>query len=249
MDEFLALALSFPTVVFSTLLLVVLAYWCFVILGALDIDAFDFDADLDPDVDLDLDLDADVDVDADLDVDADMDADVDGDIDGHAHGLGLGNIVNALGLGGVPITIVFSALVLFGWVLSMLVTGPLWGSISGGVLGVGMGSLLGLAAFVGAIPLASAATRPLKGLFVVHQAPRRKTFVGRTCTVTTQRVDDHFGQAEIADGGAGLLVQVRCNRENELTKDSEAIVFEYDRKREVYLVAPIGDARLAVDED
>ena len=43
MDEFLALALSFPTVVFSTLLLVVLAYWCFVILGALDIDAFDLE--------------------------------------------------------------------------------------------------------------------------------------------------------------------------------------------------------------
>ena len=40
--SFLAIAMAFPTVIYSLLLGLALVYWIFVIVGALDIDMFDF---------------------------------------------------------------------------------------------------------------------------------------------------------------------------------------------------------------
>ncbi|MFC0527944.1 hypothetical protein [Phytohabitans kaempferiae] len=45
MGEFLDAALGFPAVIFTFLLVVVIGYWLLVLLGALDIEALDFDAD------------------------------------------------------------------------------------------------------------------------------------------------------------------------------------------------------------
>ena len=46
MPELLAAALAFPTVIYTILLVVVVVYWLFVVLGALDIDMLDIgDAD------------------------------------------------------------------------------------------------------------------------------------------------------------------------------------------------------------
>ncbi|REJ93117.1 MAG: hypothetical protein DWQ34_11655 [Planctomycetota bacterium] len=51
MVESLQTWFSWPTLPFSLLLSAVLAYWLVVILGALDVDMFDFDIDLDPGLD------------------------------------------------------------------------------------------------------------------------------------------------------------------------------------------------------
>ena len=49
-----------------------------------------------------------------------------------------------------------------------------------------------------------------------------------------------FGQAEMADGGAGLLLHVRCaDDDNGLGRGDEALVLEYDEQRDVYLVEPM----------
>ena len=237
MSEFLDLALSLPNLVFTALLLCVMAYWLFVILGALDIEMLD----------MDMDSDLDLDVDVDMDVDADIDGDVDGDLDGES--FSLGNLLRGVGLGGVPVTIVISAVVLFSWTLSMLITGPFWVSMVGGVMSSLAATGIGIAAFVLAIPMASGATRPFRGVFITHQAPRRRSLIGSICRITTSRVDDEFGQAEIEDGGAGFLVQVRCQRNNQLTRGSEAVVFEFDEENEVFLVAPTDGALIPDDSN
>ena len=48
-------------------------------------------------------------------------------------------------------------------------------------------------------------------------------------------------QSEIADGGAGLLIQVRSSNAAELRKRSRALIFDYDRDREVFHVKPLED--------
>ncbi len=53
------------------------------------------------------------------------------------------------------------------------------------------------------------------------------------------RVDGEFGQAEIEDGGAGLLVQVRSEEPNSLTRGSHALVFEYDNAEGVYHITEV----------
>ncbi|MGZ0170998.1 MAG: hypothetical protein ACKVHE_15695 [Planctomycetales bacterium] len=51
MDQFIEGCFSWPSYPQTFLLLLVCAYWCFVMLGALDMDVLDFDIDLDADMD------------------------------------------------------------------------------------------------------------------------------------------------------------------------------------------------------
>ena len=249
MAELVASALAFPTVIFTGLLIVVLVYWAFVFIGALDIDLLDGGAEgldgaadgaLDGAADgLDVDVDVDVDVDMDMDMDMDMDADADADADAHGGG---GGLLGTMGLAGVPVTVSFSFLILYCWALCMALGWLVAGLGLGGALFTLASLAAMLVAIVVAVPAAAVSVRPLKGLFVTHQAPRRAEFVGRVCIVTTQRVTDRFGQAEIVDGGTVLRVQARCTSENTLGKDSKALVIDYDRKNEVYIIVPMDEA-------
>lgn len=211
MSELLSAMLAFPTVIFTVLLGVVVTYWIFVILGALDIDLLNFDAD------------------ADVDADAGTDGG-DGDYDG-----GLAGVWNALGLGGVPVTLSSSVLVLAAWVLCLLAVPifgrgmPIWlaGTVSLLCLGV-------------AVPVTALVVRPLRRFFVTHRALDHRSLVGRICTIATLRVDERYGQAEIEDGGAGLLIQVRATAPHELRRGDRALIFDY--RDEVFHVAPLGAA-------
>ena len=55
----------------------------------------------------------------------------------------------------------------------------------------------------------------------------------------TGRVDARFGQAECADGGAGLLIEVRCDVQNELQRGSQALIVSFDDEREAYVIEPV----------
>lgn len=210
MSELLSAMLAFPTVIFTVLLGVVVTYWIFVILGALDIDLLDFDVDTDAEVD--------------------MDGGGDGDYDS-----GLAGVWNALGLGGVPVTLSLSLLVLAAWVFSLLVMdflgeGTAWwlaGSLALLCLGV-------------AVPVTALLIRPLRRFFVTHPAVDHRSLVGQICTISTLRVDERYGQAEIEDGGAGLLIQVRASVSHELRRGERALIFDY--KDGVFQVAPLGVA-------
>ena len=62
------------------------------------------------------------------------------------------------------------------------------------------------------------------------------------CRITTLEVTDSYGQAEVADGGAGLLIQVRSSNAAELGQGTEALIFDYDAEMEVFSVKPMGNA-------
>ena len=92
MDDFLRTALSFPTVVFTTALGVVLVYWVVVVLGAIDIDVFG--------VDVDLELEGDVGAEG-----------LDGDLDAEGAS-GLASLLAALRLKHAPLTVTLSVIIL-----------------------------------------------------------------------------------------------------------------------------------------
>ena len=238
MSAFIDTILSFPTVIFTVPLTLVLIYWGAVFSGLLDFGeggGGDLDGALDGALE-GADLDA-------LELGGDVEAE--GLLEGPLHVLKaplgcLGSVLGAFGLVGVPLTMVLSLLVLFGWLLSFGGT-SLLAKVGIGVLATGgltllAGvSVLAAAVFLG-LALTSVAVRPLKPLFQVHRAPARHDWVGSVCTVRTGTVDAEFGQAEIDDGGAGLLLDVRCPEPNELRRGSPALIYDYDAEREVYLV-------------
>lgn len=252
MTEFLNAILAFPTVLFTIPLGVVVVYWLFVLLGALDINLLG-DADLDGHGHADLHLDGHGHADGALDGHLDGHGHADGHghgghgHDGHDHGDadghegGVAGLIQSLGLGGVPVTLMLSLLILTAWVFCIGGTellgrdAPDWQD--------NLAALLSLAA---AVPVTGFLIRPLRRLFATVPAPRHRDLLGKICTITTLRVDERYGQAEVEDGGAGLIVQVRSTDPGCLSRGDRAVIFDY--RDEVFHVAPM-DERLRRDLD
>lgn len=212
MQEFLTTLVSFPTFMFTCALVTTLLYWMVVIFGALDSDFLDSVLGLDS---------MDGAVDGALDAGADGAAEgVEGAESEHGGGL-LAGLLNAMGVRGVPITIVGTFVIFWAWILSYLSTRFL------GAIGATL--IVGLAIVVtssfGALFMAAISSRPFRKLFVTQQAQRRASLVGKMCTVLSARVDGKFGRAEIEDGGAGFVAEVRCPQENGLIRGAQALVY------------------------
>jgi hypothetical protein len=236
MDEFLAASLSFPTVVFTVLLLVAVGYWLLVILGTIGLDVLDFDhgggeaagADAGGHVDLDHGADG---------------HGADGHDAHHDHGHsgeGLGLLTTllwALKLDTVPMTIVLSLVFFWAWLASHLAMHYVVGYEAHWSIEVG----LFVAAIAVALPLTSLSVRPIVPLFRSHPGQRRAALLGKVVTVDTSVVDAGFGTAKAEDGGAGLIVQIRCDVPNSLKRGDRALVLSFDEAREVYEVTPIDD--------
>lgn len=205
---------GFPTVILSIPLGVVIIYWLTVFIGLLDIDILDFDADVDG-------------------VDAGIDTDVGDGISEIDTGPLLW-LINGLRIGKVPLTITMSLLLLFAWTISAMLT--VWFYSGSSPL---FAFLILAVSLLIAVPMASFAALPFEGLFKTHQAMDQKTIIGTNCTLTTGRVTSTFGQASWEDGGAGLIIQIRCDNDNSLKKGDEALIVSFSEKRQAFIVEPL----------
>ncbi|GGX43137.1 hypothetical protein [Streptomyces chryseus] len=196
MDEFLHATATFPTVLFSAGLVVVVGFWLLVLLGAADHDSFDVDVDTD-----------------------------------------------ALSLGGVPVSVSASLLIVLSWFSS--VTGSILLARTGwsdALLHL-LGAVLLFASVIGSWRLTRALVRPLAKLFPDEPGPSLQDFVGLTCTIRTRRVDADFGQAEVAArDGSTAVVQVRQNDAGPLALGSTGLLYAYDDAGEFFWVAPFDAA-------
>ncbi|MFH8381876.1 hypothetical protein ACH4E7_13150 [Kitasatospora sp. NPDC018058] len=143
-----------------------------------------------------------------------------------------GGVLDALGLGGVPVTVAVSLLVALAWFVSLAGTVLTTGAPArGGVFAVAL-----VASWAGTRVL----VRPLRRLFPEDRPTTRGDFVGRVCVIRTGRVTADFGQAEVtAEDGSTATVQVRVlDAEPGLTVGRTALIFDYDVAGEHFLVAP-----------
>jgi hypothetical protein len=239
MTGLLDACLRVPTALFSVALGIVILYWLFVLVGALDVDLFGGHAV------------------------AGAAKGIGDALAGH-HGLGDatvgakgmaealkpdmghpdagGGFWNALGLATVPITISFSVVVVVGWSLSIL------GMHYGGKLLGPDSILLAIAVFaltiVAGIPLAGLLVRPLKPIFRLRAGKSNRDYVGAICSITTGKVTRDFGQATVEDGGTVLVITVCCDHASTLKRGDRALIIDFDQARHAYLVEPVGDPTL-----
>jgi hypothetical protein len=180
MDGFVGAALSFPTVLFTPLLIIVIGFWIVVIAGG-----------------------------------ADPDAD------------GSGDLLSFAGLGGVPVSVPASLLVVLAW----------FGSLSGAEFLPGWVALV--AALIVAWLLTRAAVVLLRRLGPLGTDASRTDFVGRTCVIRTGRVTSTFGQAEVRAGdGSSAIVQVRQAGNDDLHAGIVAVLYDFDPTGEFFWVVP-----------
>jgi hypothetical protein len=231
MALFFAALFSYPAAVFTVLLILVLVYWLMVIIGIVDIDSADAGLGLDADAGA-AEIEAGVEVET-----GDAGADGGGEANG-VHPGGLGGILAALGLKDIPVTIIFSLIILCAWTIACLVNMRLLPPASPRVfkLLAGTGVLAG--SLLAGIVISSVVLRPLRRFFVSHHAVSKGGFAGSVCTVVTGTVDGSFGRAEIAARGTSINIQVWAETPNEFKKGSTGIIVEYDAERDRYLIVP-----------
>ncbi len=223
MDRLINAATSYPTAIFTVLLLVVLGYWLLALVGLVDFESSGIDAELE------------------LHADADLGTDAGANTDSGPLSSLAGYVV-ALGLDGVPFSIVVSLLVLIGWTLSCL--GGEW--VVPLAPGWPLQLVIGTGVLVASVGVAIVGTaqliRPLRGLFVTHRAARNASVVGQVCRIHSLKVTAMQGYAEVAQRGASLQISVWADEPNALTKGSLALVLEYDEALGRYLVREAPDS-------
>lgn len=207
MDEFLTNISSFPTVIYTTLLVVVVGYWLLALTGTFDLDAFD--------------------------VGVDIDFEVEGDVSDMGLVAGL---LTTLGLTGVPITIVFSLLFLNAWIIcyfaSLLIPSlPDFIALVQFAINIG----IAIASFMVSILATAFMIKPLKGLFQkINQAPISKSLLGSTCRIRSSRADHDFGEAECLHEGASLIVKVRATGDQTFSTGDSVVLIQHNKQNDFF---------------
>jgi len=265
MSEFLTAILSFPTVIFTVMLIIIVLYWLMVIVGAIGVDVLHVGEAAGGKVEgmlsgaiegasgkIEGAVAGKIEGMIGGKIEGAIDGVVEGKVEGSLNGVasGSGGFLAMLGFGKVPATVVISSLVLWSWALCVLVVK------SGAELGLPDWSLkLGaplIAVFLGGV-LTGVIVR-IVGSFVVHHEPLRSGgLVGKLCTITTGRVDANFGQAEFSEHGNVIQIEVRCDPPNSLLRRTQAVILAYDPEHHIYTVeafdqplAPLGERPPAV---
>lgn len=192
---FLITILTFPSVIFTILLTIVVAYWLFVIIGALDIHVFS---------------------------------------DFH-----LGNLFS---LAGTPLPVTSSIFILWNWILTTLGTYyfvlPTPDVVWQFLMGLAVFTFCSLLSFY----LTTQVIRPFQQAFLVTEIPIGDKLIGKTCVISTLRVDEKFGEAFYKNNrGTEILLYVRATLPNTLTKGSNALIISYSATENTYIVTSYDD--------
>lgn len=222
MQELIHMAFSGVNLIYTIFLLLALVYWLSVILGALSMDALDFDVDVDADVDLDVDLD--------LDVDADVDADIEAEAVGST-----GWFVSALhffNFGRIPFMIIWTVTSLSMWLISVYLQqhfGPSWGMAI---------ALLIPNLFVGLI-VTKIVTTPLIPVFErMDKGEQPVDYLGMECKLLFDLEPGEKGQGEvILENHTTLLITVMlADDQKALSKNQKVFVVTEDKSKELFYV-------------
>lgn len=203
----------YPTIVFTGLVMFVTLYWVVSLLGMADMDSVDA-------------------------VETGSDAAV-SDLSSTGFFTGL---MLKFGLYGVPLVIILSLVSLIGWLLSYLYTSFLHQNFDSGVLYYVFGT--------GALIFVLVVSMWLTGMIIspirknIARIPKRNSAnnVGKIAIVRTLSVTDKHGEAELNDGGAGLILKVRSDNSTSLLKKGDRVMLvAYLEEKNTYQVARVED--------
>ncbi|MCF7750572.1 hypothetical protein KQ945_07430 [Bacillus subtilis subsp. subtilis] len=202
MNEFLTVALSFPTLPYSIVLAFAVVYWLLAAFGVVD-DGIAHDG-------MDLHL---------------------GDDGLH----GISGMFSRLGLGGAPVMLVIALLAFFGWTVTyfvhLFVLQPLPTSLRWMA-----GSATALLALVPAVPLSVIVLRPIRRLLLRLRPVAQTSVLGRVGVVASPQVSATVGYANVDDGGAGLILQVRSHDGALLSRGERVVLLDYVAEHNHYRV-------------
>ncbi|WP_198333154.1 OB-fold-containig protein [Psychrobacter aquimaris] len=203
----------YPTIIFTGLVMFVTLYWVVSLLGMADMDSVELG-------------------------ESGGDADV-ANLSSTGFFTGL---MLKFGLYGVPLIIILSLVSLIGWLLSYLYTSFLHQYFDSGILYYLFGT--------GALVFVLVVSMWLTGLIIspirknIAKIPKRNSSsnVGKIAVVRTLSVTDKHGEAVLNDGGAGLILKIRSDiNDNSLKQGDKVVLVEYLDEANTYRVTPVKD--------
>jgi len=208
MNPFYQTITSFPTVIYTALLIFCLFYWLIAMLGVVDIDF------------LDLDLDGDIDISEGADAQ-------------HA----LAGLLLKLGLYGVPLTIILTILSLIAWIICYYSTYYLAPILGASILiKYAAGALIFVIATYIAALITGQIIKPIRTFFEKLEVNEIKHVLGQTVVVRSAIVNKEKGEAFMNDGGAGLLLNIRATGSDQFKKGDEVVLIEQISEKNIYRV-------------
>ena len=198
MEAFLINISSFPTIVFTIGLGVIIGFWMLVILGLFDLEFFE------------------------VAVDLDIDTDVSqiGGIAGLLTTLGLTGVPITV----VISLLILNSWFICYFASKLIPNFPDLISLLQTLLNIA----IAIFSFLLSIPITARMIRPLRGFFrKLNQDPLSKSLIGKTCRIRSSRADSDFGEAECILNGASLIVKVRTSGEQPLKTGDNAVIIEH----------------------
>jgi len=208
MDPFYLNVTSFPTVIFSAMLIFCIFFWLLAVIGVVDLDFLDVDV---PNTDYSVN-------------------------DGLSGAGLLGGLLMRFKLEGVPIPIVITLISLIGWFISYYTVHFLFPYIPDGVFRFLAGVPVFAGSMYLSVISTALIVKPLRPIFKGADQEVQKSIVGQVAIVRTSFVDTTFGEARLEDGGAGLIVKVRSYKEETFTSGDRVVLLEFNEEKHVYMV-------------
>jgi len=156
-----------------------------------------------------------------------------GDADGDPGAMAA--IVSKLGLSGVPVMIVLTVLSFCGWIGTYFVQLFLLQHLPA-ALRIPIGIVVALGMLIPGVIVTSLLLRPLSRVLLRLRPPQEPSILGRTAIVSTPSVDAGYGQATVDDGGAGLVLQIRCQDAGRFKRGDRVVLIEYLDQQHAYRV-------------
>ncbi len=207
MNAFHQIVTSFPTAIFTVLLIICMLYWIIAVLGMVDLDVLD------------------------LDYDGDIDT-----ADSTSAQEGIAGLLLKFGLGGVPLTIVLTFISIFGWLFCYYGTYLLIPLIPTAALKIVASIGLLLISIYAAVMLTSLVIRPIRKLFSKLDIDETKHIIGQTVSVRSAIVNADRGEALLSVDGVDLLLNVRSMGDTEFKKNDQVVVIEKINENNLYRV-------------
>ena len=206
-------AIAGANVIPTLLLIFIMFYWLTVLIGAIDMDAFDIDLDMDADVDAGTDLG-----------------------DGHAEGglEWLNSLLRFFNLGRIPLMVFLTFLILPLWLFCIIVNDFF------GFHGLLPGLLTLVVGFWVCLFVAKVLTMPFVKLFDKLDEDKNYSAIGKICVLKSSIAAGRLGQAEVIrdGGGAPIILTVCAPKGVDLSRGERALVLEHQPDRSCYLVEP-----------
>ncbi len=208
MNPFHQTVTSFPTVIYTVLLIICALYWVIAVLGLVDLEVLD------------------------IDMDGDIDA-----ADSIEAQTGIAGVLFKLGLNGVPLTIVLTIIAIVGWILcyysiyfGAALIPDFW------PIELAYELVILVVVTFATVMLTAQIIKPIRSLFSKLEADETKHILGQVVIVRSGVVNKYRGEALMNDGGAGLLLQIRATGDDEFVKGDEVVVIEQNKERNLFRV-------------